>query len=152
MRLPIILAVLLAAPGCGFQSTQVTSTSIVEHQAASSNPIESSMAGVWTVEAFLVDGYEMPSGHEFRFTFSGNRFTSQSADLPPKSGTFRMDRAQDPWHFDLTYDESEEENLGILAISNGKAQWAFRIGGMRPDNFDSEVKDKKIVYYLTRKL
>jgi uncharacterized protein (TIGR03067 family) len=110
------------------------------------------LTGKWTVLSMRADGIPTPAADWFRYSFDGDRMTTETSAAGPRAVKFRLDPSTDPKTLDtsITVHGVEEISEGIYSIDGDVLRLSWRVGGERPADFTSRDGDDKIVLVLQR--
>ncbi len=94
--------------------------------------------GSWAVVSAVVDGRPLPADERalMRFTFRGDRVSYSFLDT--REGTFKMDRAKRPGHFDMRL-AGQRTLVGIYRPDKDRLTLCFSESGERPKQFRCRV-------------
>jgi len=111
-----------------------------------------SLRGKWIGVAFRVDGLDRPVAAWYRYSFDGDRMTTEMSDADPGTVKFYLNPNTDPKRLDtsILVDGVEEVSKGIYSIDGDTLRFSWRVVGECPKDFRSRDRDEKIVLVLRR--
>ena len=117
--------------------------------------VESEVAkleGQWVGVSFHIDGLEAPASQWYRYSFDGDRMTTEASLGTPATVRFHLDPHAEPKRLDtaIKVDGVEEISKGIYALDGDSLKLSWRVVGDRPTDFEPRDRDDKIVLVLRR--
>ncbi len=117
--------------------------------------VESEIAklkGQWVGVSFHIDGLEAPVSQWYRYSFDGDRMTTETSLGTPATVRYHLDPHAAPKRLDTatTVDGVEEVSKGIYALDGDSLRLSWRVVGDRPNDFEPRDRDDKIVLILRR--
>ncbi len=87
------------------------------------------LTGKWTVLAMRASGIPTPAAGWFRFSFDGDRMTTETSEAGPMTVKFRLDPTTDPKTLDTstTVDGAEEVSPGIYSLDGDVLRLSWRV-------------------------
>src|SRR5262245_6445875 len=110
------------------------------------------IAGKWTGLSMSVDGISSPVTEWYRYSFEGDRMTTETSEAGPMAVKFHLDPKTNPQTLDTSMVVAgvEEISKGIYSIDGDILRLSWRVAGERPADFTSRDGDQKIVLVLRR--
>jgi uncharacterized protein (TIGR03067 family) len=117
--------------------------------------VESEVAkleGPWVGVSFHIDGLEAAAPQWYRYSFDGDRMTTETSLGDTGTVRFHLDPHAEPKRLDtaITVDGVEEISKGIYVIDGDRLKLSWRVAGDRPTDFEPRDGDDKIVLVLRR--